>query len=274
MASDGAYLAIVESIYDAATDPSLWPVALEKLAAPSRGKAFMAIRDPLVPAASWPTIYVGMEQNWLDAYYRHYASRVAWMAKVPSRPPGTATPSEHVIGRSDLQKTEWYNDFLRPQGLISGIGVTVMRERGHFVSAGLLVPLETETRHAEHTALVQRVTPHLARALKVNRQLAGADFRWQAAEQSFNRLSVGVVLVSPDMTVQFANAEAELILGQEDDSGVTRRGICARRRPTTIRGCGRACGRSSPRRVGISGPPIAVACCRCAGGPAGGPTAY
>lgn len=217
MASDDAYLGIVEAIYDAATDPALWPMVLEKLAAPSRGKAFMAIRDPAVPAGSWPILYAGMEQGWLDALSRYYGDKVAWItSKVPRRPPGTATPSESVISRSDLLKTEWYNDFLRPQGLISGIGVTVMRERGRFVSAGLLVPLATEARQAEHTALVQRVTPHLERALKVNRQLAGADFRWQAAEQSFDRLSVGVVLVAADRTVQFANAEAERILGQED----------------------------------------------------------
>lgn len=216
MASD-AYLAIIESIYDAATDPSLWPKALEKLAAPSHGKAFMTIRDTVTPVESWPTLYVGMEQSWLDAFNAHYSSRVAWMmSKVPKRPPGTAVPSENVIRRSELMKTEWYNDFLRPQGLISGIGVTVMRDRRRLVSAGLLVPLEAEARQAEHVALVQRVTPHLERALKVNRQLADADFRWQAAEQSFNRLSVGVVLVSPDMTVQFANTEAERILGQRD----------------------------------------------------------
>src|SRR5262245_51039619 len=100
MTSDSAYLSIVESIYDAATDPSLWSVALEKLAAPSRGKAFMAVRDPVMPATSWPTLYVGLEQSWRDAYYAHYANRVAWLSPVPSRPPGTAAPSEAVIRRS------------------------------------------------------------------------------------------------------------------------------------------------------------------------------
>lgn len=221
---DDTYLATVDCIYDAATDPSQWPTALEKLAGPSRGKAFMAIRDPQMAAALWPTIYVGMEPSWLDAYFRHYAGTVAWMPKVPSRPTGTAAPSENVISRSDLQKTEWYNDFLRPQGLISGIGVTVMRNRTRFVSAGLLVPLATEARQAEHIALVQRVTPHLERALKVNRQLAGTDFRWRVAEQCFNRLSVGVILLSPDMAVQFANAEAERILSQQDGLGLNREG--------------------------------------------------
>ena len=224
MAPDNTFLSILESIYDAAADPSLWSVALGKLAAPSRGKAFMAVRDPMMPATTWPTLYAGMEQGWLDAYYKHYASRVAWMARIPKRPPGLATPSDNVISRSDLMKTEWYNDFLRPQGLISGVGVTVVRDRSRFVSAGLLVPLETEADKAAHVTLVQQIAPHLERALKVNRQLSEANFRWQAAEQCFNRLSVGVVLLSANMSVRFANAEAERLFAQEDGLGLDRDG--------------------------------------------------
>jgi DNA-binding CsgD family transcriptional regulator len=223
--ADQAYLEIVESIYDAATDPSLWPVVLERLAAPSRGKAFMSLRDPAKPPQSWPVLYAGMEQSWLSALSEHYSARVPWMqTAIPRRRPGIAVPSEHVIRRADLLKTEFYSDFLRPQGLISGIGVTVARDGGRLVSAGLLVPLEAEPRHAEHVALVQRVAPHLERALRVNHQLSRADFRWQAAEETFDRLAVGVVLLSADMTVRFANAEAERVLGQQDGLGRDREG--------------------------------------------------
>jgi PAS domain-containing protein len=266
MASDEGYLTAVESIYDAATDPSLWPAALAKIAAPSGGMAFMSMRDLVLAPESWPIIFSGMEQSWLDAYYKHYASRVAWMrSRVPRRRPGTAVPSEAVISRSDLLRTEWYNDFMRPQELISGIGVTVLRDQGRLVSAGLYVPLASEARHAEHVALVQRLTPHLERALKVNRQLSNANFRWQAAEQSFDRLTVGVVLLSSDMRVQFANAEAERILGQHDGLGRDREGrLLAASANDDAR---------LQASVRIPARAAAVACCRCAGGRADGLTA-
>jgi DNA-binding CsgD family transcriptional regulator len=166
-----------------------------------------------------------MEEDWLRVYHAHFSSRVSWVrTPVPARPIGIPIPSEKVISRSDLMKTEWYQDFMRPQKLISGIGVTVARDQRELVSAGLLVPLDTEPEQESHVALLQQVTPHFARALKVNRQLRGADFRWQLAEQCFNRLEVGVVLVSPDMIVQFANTEAERILGQQDGLGRNRDG--------------------------------------------------
>jgi DNA-binding CsgD family transcriptional regulator len=225
MADDNTYLEIVESIYDAAADPSLWQVALEKLAAPSRGMAFMSLRDPTQAPDRWPHLLVGMEQHWLDAFFAHYCNGVAWAkSRLPSRPVGKATSSEGIISRSELLKTEWYGDFMRPQGLISGIGVTVLHEHGKLLSAGLFVPEKAEADQAEHVALVQRVTPHLQRAVKVNRQLGAVDFRWQAAEECFDRLAVGVVILSQNMTVQLANAEAERILRQQDGLGRDREG--------------------------------------------------
>jgi hypothetical protein len=221
MTPDQTYLKIVEGIYDAATDPSLWAGALEKLAAASGGKAFLTMRHLAMPSENWPTIYAGMEPDWVSAYHGHYSRRVPWIkSPVPSRPIGKATPSESVISRSNLLKTEWYNDFMRPQRLISAIGVTVVRDHERLFSAGILVPEEAEAEQAYHQALMQRVTPHFARALKVNRQLQGADFRWHAAEQYFNRINVGVLILRADLTVQFANVEAERMLGEQD--GLTR----------------------------------------------------
>jgi len=225
MTANMTYLEIVESIYDAATDPSLWPAALEKLAAPCRGMAFMTLRDLDQPPERWSNLFIGMEQAWFKAFSAYYSSRVAWAkTRNPARLVGKATPSEAVISRSDLLKTEWYNDFLRPQKLIGGIGVTVFREQGRLMSAGLYVPEETEARLAAHVALLQRVTPHLQRALKVNRQLSGADFRWKAAEECFDRLTLGVVMLAPNMTIRFANAEGERILRQQDGLGRDREG--------------------------------------------------
>jgi DNA-binding CsgD family transcriptional regulator len=92
------------------------------------------------------------------------------------------------------------------------------------VAAGALVPRCTDEDHTAHVALLQRVTPHLERALQVNRQLSGAGFRWRAAEECFNRLQVGVVLVGPNLSVQFANTEAQRLLRQEDGLSLDRDG--------------------------------------------------
>jgi DNA-binding CsgD family transcriptional regulator len=223
MVFDKAYLPIVETIYDAAVDPSQWATALAKLSAPTDGKGFIVIHDPQMAAGSCP-IFANWEASAIDSYNKYYASRNAWLSRVATRPVGKAEPSEYFLPRSDLLKTEWYSDFLRPNKLVSGVGVTVLRDSSRFVSAGVLLPRCTDAEHAAHLALLQRVTPHLERALKVNRQLGGADFRWRAAEECLDRLKVGVVVTGPDGKVLFANAEANRIFGQKDGLCLDRDG--------------------------------------------------
>lgn len=223
MGFEKTYLPVVESIYDAAVDPSRWSAALERLAAPTGGKGFIVIHDPVTAAGSC-TVFANWEDSWIDVYNEYYAGRNAWLARVAKRPVGKAEPSEFFLDRSDLLKTEWYNDFLQPQELITGLGVTVMRDHSRFVTAGALIPRCSDANHAAHVALLQRVTPHLERALQVNRQLSGANFRWQAAAECFNRLQVGVVLVGSGLGVQFANAAAQLIFRQQDGLGLDREG--------------------------------------------------
>jgi DNA-binding CsgD family transcriptional regulator len=223
MVFDEIFLRIVESIYDAAIDPSRWAMALAMLSAPTDGKGFIVIHDPQMAAGSCP-IFANWEPSAIDGYNKYYASRNAWLARVATRPVGKAEPSEYFLRRSDLLKTEWYNDFLRPNKLVSGTGVTVLRDRGRFVSAGVLLPRCKDAEHDASVTLLQRVTPHLERAFKVNRQLAGADFRWRAAEECLDRLKVGVAVAGPDSKVVFANAEANRIFAQKDGLSLDREG--------------------------------------------------
>ena len=223
MVFEKAYLPVVESIYDAAADPSRWQAAFEQLAAPTRGKGFIVIHDPVIAVGSCP-IYAGWEATWIDAYNKYYASRNTWLARIAERPVGKAEASELLVDESNLLKTEWYNDFLRPQKLIKGMGVTVMRDRSRFVSAGVISPRCTDDHHAAHVALLQRVTPHLERALKVNRQLTGADFRWRTAEECLDRLKIGVVVAGPNGKVVFVNAVANRIFAQQDGLCLDREG--------------------------------------------------
>jgi hypothetical protein len=230
MVFDEAYLPIVESIYDAALDPSRWTIALAKLSAPTGGNGFVVTHDPPMGAGSCP-IYAGWDANWIDAYNRYYGGRNAWFPWIAARPVGKAESSKLFLRRSELLKTEWYNDFLRPQGLVNGMGVTLMSDHKRIVSVGVIGPRCTDASHAAHVALLQRVTPQLERAFKVNQQLSGAEFSWRAAEECFDQLKIGVVVAGSDRKTLFANTEAKRILSQCD-------GLCLDREGRLIAGAG------------------------------------
>jgi len=226
MVSDKAYVALVEAIYEAAVDPSKWGDALGKLAGPMGGGGNLVMHDPLIAAGSC-LIYANWDPDNVALYNAHFASRNAWLNRIATRPVGKAEPAEFFLPRSDLFRTEWYNDFLRPNKIVSGIGVTVMRDHNRFVSASVLLPRCSDAAHASYVKLLQRITPHIERAMKVNRQLKAADFRWSAAEECLRRLKVGVVIVGGDRRIVFSNPEASRIFSQGDGLIVNREGRLA-----------------------------------------------
>lgn len=221
MVSDKAYLSVVEGIYDAAVDPSRWAEALRRLSGPMGGGGCLVTHDPLIAAGNVP-VFSNWDPDNVALYNAHYASRNAWLARIATRPVGKAEPAEFFLSRSDLLKTEWYNDFLRPNKIVSGMGVTVMRDSSRFVSAAVLLPRCSDAAHASYVELLQRITPHIERAIKVNRQLAAADFRWSTAEECFGKLKVGVVVVGADLRILYANEEANRIFRQGDGLAVNR----------------------------------------------------
>lgn len=221
MISDKAYLAVIEGIYDAAVDPSQWGEALGKLSSPMNGGGFLVMHDPMIAAGNCP-LYANWDPNSVATYNAYFASRNAWLNRIATRPVGKAEPAEFFMPRSDLFKTEWYNDFLRPNKIVSGIGVTVMRDSGRFVSAGVLLPRCSDAAQASYVDLLQRITPHVERAIKVNRQLRTADFRWSTAEECFDRLKTGIAVVDVDRRIVFSNAEANRIFRRADGLAVNR----------------------------------------------------
>lgn len=223
MVSDKDYVAVVEGIYDAAVDPSRWAEALGKLAAPMNGGGSLVMHDPLIATGN-VMIFADWDVGSVAQYNAYYASRNAWLARIATRPVGKAEPAEFFLSRADLYKTEWYNDFLRPNEVVSGMGVTVMRDAGRFVSASVLLPRCSEAAQASYVALLQRITPHIERALKVNRQLSAAEFRWSTAEECLQRLKIGVVVVGSDRRLRFSNAEANRIIREGDGLAVDREG--------------------------------------------------
>lgn len=223
MLSDKTYLSVIEGIYDAAVDPSRWADALGRLSRPMNGGGNLVMHDPVIAAGNCH-IYANWEPDSVALYNAHYASKNVWLNRIANRPVGKAEPAEFFMPRTDLFRTEWYNDYLRPHGIVSGIGVTVMRDTSRFVSASVLLPRCSEVAQASYVALLQRITPHIERALKVNRQLSNAEFRWSTAEECFHRLKIGIVVIGNDRKILFSNTEADRIFRQDDGLSLNREG--------------------------------------------------
>jgi DNA-binding CsgD family transcriptional regulator len=223
------FLRTVECIYDAAIDPERWQDAIDTLgAAFPDGHGTLAFHDlsdghgSLAKTAGW-------DPDWVKAYNDYFNRKNPWLSQLRKRSVGTAVPVEFMMGRADLMKTEFFNDFLRPQGLVSGIGVTIAQDKDRFAAVGVVYPEAADEASEQNTRYLQRLAPHLQRAIQVNQRLEMSAIRSNAAEESLHKLRAGLLLVSPESKVLFSNRAADGMLGQGDGLSLTQNGqlVCA-----------------------------------------------
>lgn len=212
--SAGDVLPLIERIYDAAVDPERWPAFLEALAARYPGGQGVLYR---VSESEADVLTAGWERCWTEAYNAHYGVVNPWLPGVRARPVGVTNTAEAFVRPSDLQRTEWYNDFLKPQGLDTGVGATLMSEHGRVV--GVSVLCANHNGEGLSPALVGRVAacvPHLVRAIQVNRALTYAALERRGAEDALERLGIGVIIATQQGRVLFINAVAQHIVASRD----------------------------------------------------------
>ena len=115
-----------------------------------------------------------------------------------------------MMPKHELTRTEFFNDFLRPQELGSMLGAVAHLEDGqHFH-----VAVQRSREFApDDIQLYQRLAPHLQRALQLNLKLTRLEMRCAATADALDRLEQGALLVDAASRVLFANKEAERLTG-------------------------------------------------------------
>jgi DNA-binding CsgD family transcriptional regulator len=221
----GDVLSLIERIYDAAVDPERWPAFLGALAAGYPGGQGLLYRvrgsEAYMMAAGW-------ERSWTDAYNAHYGAVNPWLPGIRARPVGMTTAAEQFLRPSDLKRTEWYHDFLKPQRLETGVGATVVSEPGRVVAVSVLCTRQNgEGAGPAHVARLAACVPHLLRAIEVNRALAYTALERRAAGEALERLGIGVIIATKESRVLFMNSVADCILASQDGLVVRSGGVLA-----------------------------------------------
>lgn len=147
------------------------------------------------------------------ARYDGYFSRInPWMPKAAVRPVELGVVADQMLPRADLLRTEFYNDFMRPLGGQSAVGVTIMREEG----CSFLLSILTERGEAEANMAAARtlgaLAPHLRRAFDHYRRGAIANAQHRVVGSVFETLATGVVIVGTNGTVKSASSIAHRMI--------------------------------------------------------------
>lgn len=167
---------------------------------------------------------VGVDAKMQDLYDAHYNRVNVWLPRQARLPEGSVVASEQLLPLRELQRSEYFTDWLRPQGLAHAIGSTVIRQGEEVAKLGVLRGRAEGSYSETELCLARRLMPHLAGALKVARRLRALEAEQFHADQGFDLNPVGLMLVNRQLWVARSNPAADRILALRDGLGVDIRG--------------------------------------------------
>ncbi|MGZ2482185.1 DNA-binding CsgD family transcriptional regulator [Rhizobium pisi] len=212
--------ALTDLIYAALFGETTWQAFLDALnETMPDGKSTLFFHDSIARTGGL-SLASGIQDAEVEAYNRYYAKINPWMPKAAVRPVGLGVIAEQMLPRSDLLKTEFYNDFIRTIGCESSVGVTIMRENGRSFNLSTLTSSADPDRNRANADLLSDLAPHLKRAFEFVRRDRRDSQNDESGLVLFDAIGVGIVYLGEDRQIRSFNKAAERMLAEGVGIGI------------------------------------------------------
>jgi DNA-binding CsgD family transcriptional regulator len=197
-------------VYEAASEPELWTGFLKRYTeAVSADFSVLQIHD-LGQHISTVISGFGLSVPFTQSYNEYYSKLNLWRERGRAfLSPGRINFTEELCPRAVLERSEFYNDYMRHIGDY-GVGIVVSREgtRVHNLSAQRL-----KRQFGDPEREIARfLLPHLSRAWTLHQRLDLLS----AGESVLNTLPLGVVFLAAGGTAIYSNHAAEEMFRAND----------------------------------------------------------
>ena len=218
---------LVATIYEAALDTSRWPDALrqiEQLSCAFTGHLFVGRGEHSQVFAK----QVGFPNS---AFAMSYRQRYAQLDPMPrfalSQPPGQLVTDEDVLPKRTFLNSEFYYDWIRPQGVYSCLYTNVFRNGGHIANLCLARNRGARQFGSKDAVLISQIVPHIRRAVEIHFRLSDTVAQRDALGQALDHGGQEAILADKAGKVVFASPGAEARLSMRDGLADGPHGLCA-----------------------------------------------
>jgi DNA-binding CsgD family transcriptional regulator len=221
-------IALIDLVYDAATQRDHWRAVLEGLAS-RLGCEVVGINLQDLERG-WASLHsqIGCDPSWTERYEKYYAARNIFLRARPDLTfSGAIRNGEAIVPDRDAVRTEYFNDFLRPLGILHAIGMVPFRTGSVLALVSLMRRIGAPSFSSDDLALLGRFMPHLQRALSIHRQLEAVELARTAASDALDCMAFGVVFLDGKGKVLFHNARTRELLDQADGLRLLPDGLSA-----------------------------------------------
>jgi DNA-binding CsgD family transcriptional regulator len=219
---------LLESLYEAASEPALWELTLKQVAAHCNATSAALLMhnsdsDLHSVARNWQ-----VDPEGTRLYQKHYWSQDIWAlrgATVAQREwVGT---SEQLCSFAELSGSEYYNDFLQSLDIAHAAFALLLRSgEGESVLGIYRGPSEGAFEDAD-LDLLRFLAPHIRRAFTLHLKITELKSRSIGMAAALDMLDSGVVLIGADAKIVLMNRAAEALLAKQDGLIATAAGLRA-----------------------------------------------
>jgi DNA-binding CsgD family transcriptional regulator/PAS domain-containing protein len=222
--TESGLLQLVGLIYDAATEPDRWPVFLKAYAeATSCQLAALQIHH-FDEHRSEILASFGMDQCFSESYNDYYSGLNTWREQGRKRyVQGQALSSEVIYPQRLLERTEFYNDYLRPMGGVHCTAAIVARDDRSATSLTAMRPEGRPPLTQSEVRLAEQLLPHLMRANLIRVKLNISEM----SKTVLDNAPYAVVFLDENAKCIYANNTAEKIFACNDGLGLKSGGLHA-----------------------------------------------
>jgi DNA-binding CsgD family transcriptional regulator len=204
-----------DALYGAATDISRWGEVVDAITEHvSRGPTSM-LRRTGRPLDTQSVLATNLDPTLARSYRQYFGSINPWALQTRSeRPP--IQINDGWISAPDLKRSEFYADWLRPQGMRYCLNICVRLARDETIEFGAVRPRSLGPFDDTQIRLVDSLLPHIARAVEISRRLSLAAAIQDTSLQTVRRLGAGTLMVDSQGRVVFLDQAAEHIVTSVD----------------------------------------------------------
>ena len=166
-------------------------------------------------------VQAGFDPAGVAPYLTHYAEVNPWLPGMERAAVGAAHHTEDLCPRDEFLLSEFWNDWLKPQGeFAAGTGMVLTRgfERHGFI--GINYTHKTDKPRDEADALLRIIGPHLQRGFSLWQRAAVDRERLAIQEAAVGALSLPILIVDANRRIRFANEGGEAIVRRLDGLNV------------------------------------------------------
>lgn len=210
---DAALPDIIERIYAASVAPDRWPDALRALAGAVDGTA-CGLRIEGIETPSFSQRWIGLDPAFERAYVEAYWSHDVWAAEGKRGRVGAAAVGDALIEPRARRQNAFINELCTPYGIDDLVGGLVSLTPQTMISFAAMRQRGQRPFDDAHAAIVERLVPHVRRALLVEDALLGARRDEKIAWAVVDRLPLGAFVLDARRRVLHANAVASRLVAE------------------------------------------------------------